>query len=83
VLPGQQQLTLPYTGAERLIAGIARSPLQTGTRRDPDPHHLQRNPQPLADGPAVRWPDLGCGLQTVVHVNGDNRRQRPIPGEPR
>ncbi len=83
MLPGQQQLTLPYTGAERLVAGIARSPLQTGTGNHPHTHDFQRDAELVADSLTVCRPVITSGLQAMMHMDRTNHRQRLTLRQPR
>jgi len=55
--------------AESRIACSSRGAFEAWTRLHPYPHNLQLNAEPLADGPAVLRPTLGCRLQTMVDMD--------------
>lgn len=81
MLTGQQHLALLQRLLECGVTSLSSSLFKAGASCDVDVLNLQRNAKFFAHETTVFRPGVGNGLQTMVNVDGVERRYRVMPSQ--
>ncbi len=81
MLPRQQHLALNQPLTEGAVTRLPGSLLETCSGLNLNANRLECHPERLADLLTMLWPAIGSSLQTVVHMDGVERRQGFATGE--